>query len=70
MKIIELFNSGVEVLQTDNELIICGSPSGELYESHNCDEMGCSSVSHVLLRIPITNNILGLPKQEPTNDKD
>jgi hypothetical protein len=54
----------VEILQTNNEIIITGSPCGKLYDGHNCDEMGCSSVSHVLLRMPINNNILGLSNKE------
>lgn len=39
-----------EVFQTRSEFIVTGDPSGD--EEHNCDAMGCSSVSHVLFRFP------------------
>lgn len=39
----------VEAYETEKEIIICGEPE-ENDESHNCDQMGCSSVSHVLYR--------------------
>ena len=32
-------------------VIFCGLPSGD--ENHNCDEMGCGSLDHVLYRIPL-----------------
>ncbi|MGF9908238.1 hypothetical protein [Brevibacillus porteri] len=32
-----------------NEIVVCGIPD-EDNESHNCDEMGCSYVSHVIAR--------------------
>ena len=38
----------IECYETDKEYIILGSP---LSEDHNCDEMGCSTVSHVRMRI-------------------
>ena len=41
----------VEAYETDTEYIICGSPD-ENDEDHNCDVMGCSSVSHVVRRFP------------------
>jgi hypothetical protein len=49
----------IECYETDKEYIILGSP---LNEEHNCDEMGCSTVSHVRMRISkkfgeITNEI-------------
>jgi len=34
--------------ETEREFIICGDP--EEIDDHNCDEMGCSSVSHVIYR--------------------
>jgi hypothetical protein len=37
---------------SDDEIVITGSPE-EDDENHNCDEMGCSSVSHVLYRATI-----------------
>jgi hypothetical protein len=37
------------VLVSPNEIVVCGIPD-EDDESHNCDEMGCSSVSHVIAR--------------------
>lgn len=41
-----------EVFTDGNEIIICGNPSdGPDDESaHNCDEMGCSTISHVVIR--------------------
>ena len=33
-----------------NEIIIFGEPEDSEDDAHNCDEMGCSSVQHVLLR--------------------
>ena len=40
----------MECYRTANELIVCGQPTDE---SHNCDEMGCSSINHVLYRFKI-----------------
>jgi hypothetical protein len=37
------------VFVSDVDIVITGYPE-EDDESHNCDEMGCSSVSHVLFR--------------------
>lgn len=34
----------------ENEIIITGNPEEEEDFYHNCDEMGCTSVEHVLLR--------------------
>lgn len=42
----------VEAWEFDGELIVTGCPSCD-DDSHNCDEMGCTSVSHVILRAPI-----------------
>lgn len=42
----------VEAYLTDRELIVCGMPK-ENDESHNCDAMGCTTLSHVLYRFPI-----------------
>lgn len=36
-----------ECYETDREIIVCGEPKDE---NHNCDEMGCSTVNHVLFR--------------------
>lgn len=41
--------SGVYI--SDNEVVITGCPEND--EFHNCDEMECSSVSHVLYRTDI-----------------
>lgn len=38
-----------ECYETDTEIIVCGMLSDD-DESHNCDEMGCTSISHVLYR--------------------
>ena len=40
-----------ECYETDTEIVVCGQPKPN-DASHNCDEMGCSSVSHVLYRFP------------------
>jgi len=40
-----------ECYETEDEIVVIGWP-GEDDESHDCDEMGCSSVSHVLYRFP------------------
>ena len=37
------------VFMCGNEIVITGTPVDE-DEKHNCDEMGCSSVEHILLR--------------------
>lgn len=37
------------VFVSDDEIVVTGEPD-EDDESHNCDEMGCSSVSHVIFR--------------------
>ena len=34
--------------ETETQVIVCGDPGDN--ENHNCDEMGCTSVSHVLFR--------------------
>lgn len=40
----------VEAYETETEIIVLGWPKdGD--DSHNCDAMGCSSVSHVMHRI-------------------
>ena len=39
-----------EVFLYDGEIIITGQPDDEKPELHNCDVMGCSSVSHVIFR--------------------
>jgi deoxycytidylate deaminase len=42
---------GVEAVFIDgNEIIITGCPADSEDEAHNCDEMGCNSVEHILLR--------------------
>lgn len=38
-----------DVYIKDGHIIVCGIPA-EDDEEHNCDYMGCSSVSHVLFR--------------------
>ncbi len=42
---------GVEkVLIRNDEIIITGNPEDGDDQEHNCDEMGCGSVEHILLR--------------------
>ena len=38
------------VFISGNEIIVFGEPKNSEDENHNCDEMGCSSVNHILLR--------------------
>lgn len=45
----ELIDAEVYINKTKNEIVVVGSPD-EDDETHNCDEMGCSSVSHVIFR--------------------
>lgn len=37
------------VFVSDNEIVVTGVPDAD-DENHNCDGMGCSSVSHVIFR--------------------
>ena len=39
-----------ECYETDKEYIILGQPDSD-DESHNCDAMGCGTMSHVLVRV-------------------
>lgn len=39
----------VECYETEHEYVICGEVSDD-DESHNCDEMGCGTFSHVIAR--------------------
>lgn len=41
-----------EAIVTKTEFMVLGDPHDD--ESHNCDAMGCSSVSHVLVRMPLS----------------
>lgn len=38
-----------ECYETATQIIVCGYPLPD-DEKHDCDQMGCSSVSHVLYR--------------------
>ena len=38
-----------ECYETETEIIVMGEPRHD-DESHNCDQLGCSSVSHVKYR--------------------
>lgn len=40
------------VYVSDQEIVVIGYIDGE-DETHNCDAMGCSSVSHVIFRTKI-----------------
>lgn len=42
------------VYVSDNEIVITGIPDPD-DEKHNCDTLGCSSVSHVLFRAKFNN---------------
>lgn len=39
----------VECYETEHEYVICGEVN-DADESHNCDEMGCGTLSHVVAR--------------------
>ena len=39
-----------KVLVRGNEIMIIGWPQDGDDENHNCDQMGCSSIEHVLYR--------------------
>ena len=46
----------VEAYKTDREIIVMGQPpeGDELTEDgHNCDAMGCGTLSHVIYRLPL-----------------
>lgn len=52
------YRGTVEIYDTGKEIIVCGDLANLLIdgdpapdEAHNCDEMGCSTVSHVVFRI-------------------
>jgi hypothetical protein len=47
---IQAFTNGRELIICDQKEICLQSDD----ESHNCDEMGCSSLSHVLIRAKVS----------------
>ena len=40
-----------EVYYSNNEVVITGRPKN----GHNCDSMGCTSVSHIIFRVKVQN---------------
>jgi hypothetical protein len=54
----------IEAYVTDREIIVMGQPK-EDDENHNCDAMGCGTLSHVLYRLPLPN---GADQQQPPNN--
>lgn len=50
----------IEAWEHDGHLIVTGIPVAHEDEEagHNCDTMGCSSASHVVLRVPIPSGVL------------
>ena len=50
------------------EVIVTGYPDWD-DEGHNCDEMGCSSVEHVILRVPLSDCKIGFTAKEAANDE-
>lgn len=48
-----------EAIATKTELLIIGQPAPD-DESHNCDAMGCTTVSHVLERRPLQEDVASL----------
>jgi hypothetical protein len=57
----ELNAYSVYVNQDMTRIIVCGDPQDEDEEecNHNCDYMGCTSVSHVILRADLANVLNG-----------
>jgi len=49
----------IEVYTNGRELVVLGDPPEEGDEPirHNCDEMGCASTFHVVLRVRLTNMV-------------
>jgi len=50
-----------ECYETKDEFIIMGHPKSD-DESHDCDAMGCGTLSHVLHRIPKTATATAIAK--------
>ena len=48
--------AGASVYYKDGRLIICGRPVND----HDCDEMGCSTLEHVLVRASMAYICKGL----------
>lgn len=48
MEIVDIEN--VYYNPDNGEIVICGIPDSDDEELHNCDQMGCGSLSHVLIR--------------------
>jgi hypothetical protein len=53
-----------DVYVTRTELIVVGSPDHDDV-NHNCDAMGCTSVSHVLFRFPLTAGVAPAVEAQP-----
>lgn len=47
----------IEAYTNGYQIVVIGCPPTDLEETdslyHNCDEMGCSSLDHVVARIPV-----------------
>ena len=43
------------VFVSENEIIVLGSPVDGDDDMHNCDQMGCGSCDHVLMRAVCSN---------------
>jgi len=46
----------IEAYKTPKEIIVIGEP--DWVEDHNCDEMGCGTLSHVIFRLKLRHNLL------------
>lgn len=55
------------VYVTRTELIVVGSPDDDDV-NHNCDALGCTSVSHVLYRVPLASGV-ALPLAPKPSDE-
>ena len=55
------------VYRKDGQIVICGIPD-EDNEIHDCDYMGCSSISHVLFRGYYPIEYIGYKEGVPNAD--
>lgn len=58
--------SAYQVILHGNKAILVGSPDSD-DESHDCDRMGCSTVVHVLARLPFVD-VRGNPNVKNLHD--
>jgi len=54
---IEIHTSGVFYNPTTKEIVVLGVPSEDHNCDHNCDQMGCGTMDHVLMRGYLKTNL-------------